>query len=254
MCRSRPSWHSTNATSRVLYGIPHGAAIPPQDRRKPAGLCVGEVSERDIKRWPYYSAGDYIGIGGVESAYEVELRGRKGVKVETTDTHGAVKGSLHGRCVRHASGQRAQAHIDDRCPPASLRRGAYGGQDRGCGSYRAVVGRDTRHGFVAYIRSRRAGRPPARQPLHDLAGERAAAAVQPCRQVEVSAGIDIQAGTGAYRHAGGGAAFERPAPVPRGLRGGQAQGQVPLAPLAGGSARRRGHIVQRILLLRIQGI
>ncbi len=54
---------------------------------------VGEVSERDIKRWPYYSAGDYIGIGGVESAYEIELRGRKGVKVETTDTHGAVKGS-----------------------------------------------------------------------------------------------------------------------------------------------------------------
>ncbi|MDE6861282.1 MAG: penicillin-binding protein 2 [Alistipes sp.] len=54
---------------------------------------VGEVSESDLKRWPYYAAGDYIGVGGVESAYEVELRGKKGVKVETTDTHGAIKGS-----------------------------------------------------------------------------------------------------------------------------------------------------------------
>ena len=55
---------------------------------------VGEVNKRDIERDPeIYRAGDYIGVTGLEAAYEVELRGQKGVKVLEHDTHGAIKGS-----------------------------------------------------------------------------------------------------------------------------------------------------------------
>ncbi len=54
---------------------------------------VGEISEEQLARWPHYRAGDYIGVGGVESAYESVLKGEKGVRVSKVDTHGAVKGS-----------------------------------------------------------------------------------------------------------------------------------------------------------------
>ncbi len=39
---------------------------------------IGEINEAQLKRNPNYSAGDYIGMGGVESAYEEALRGSKG--------------------------------------------------------------------------------------------------------------------------------------------------------------------------------
>ena len=59
---------------------------------------VGEVNEEMIKRDPSYQAGEYIGISGVESAYEDVLRGKKGVRISEVDTHGAVKGSyMDGR-------------------------------------------------------------------------------------------------------------------------------------------------------------
>ncbi len=54
---------------------------------------VGEVTQEMLKRYTSYKAGDYVGISGVESAYESELKGRKGVKVLERDTHGAIKGS-----------------------------------------------------------------------------------------------------------------------------------------------------------------
>ena len=65
------------------------------------GNLLGYVSEASpalLKRDAYYRAGDYVGIGGVESAYEPELRGRKGVRILERDTHGAIKGSyMEGR-------------------------------------------------------------------------------------------------------------------------------------------------------------
>lgn len=54
---------------------------------------VGEVNAAFLERNPDYAVGDYIGTNGVESAYEKELRGVKGVKVTKVDTHGAQKGS-----------------------------------------------------------------------------------------------------------------------------------------------------------------
>ncbi|MBR5132866.1 MAG: penicillin-binding protein 2 [Alistipes sp.] len=54
---------------------------------------VSEVDQRQIDKWDYYSAGDYIGIGGVESAYETLLRGEKGISYHAKDTRGAIVGS-----------------------------------------------------------------------------------------------------------------------------------------------------------------
>lgn len=54
---------------------------------------VGEINAEQLRRNPEYRAGDYIGISGIESAYEEVLRGDKGVKVNEIDTYGVVKGS-----------------------------------------------------------------------------------------------------------------------------------------------------------------
>ena len=69
--------------------------------REVGGNLLGYVSEVNpdyLKRNPEYKTGDYVGMNGVESAYEPELRGKKGVKISEVDTHGAIKGSyMDGR-------------------------------------------------------------------------------------------------------------------------------------------------------------
>ncbi len=54
---------------------------------------VGEVNDKDIKKdSTYYESGDYIGKFGVESSYEKELRGEKGVRIMLRDVRGRTKG------------------------------------------------------------------------------------------------------------------------------------------------------------------
>ncbi len=48
---------------------------------------VGEVDQRILESDPYYQLGDYIGVSGVEKAYESYLRGRKGKQVFLKDVH-----------------------------------------------------------------------------------------------------------------------------------------------------------------------
>lgn len=55
---------------------------------------VGEINADQLRKRPEYRAGDYIGISGLESAYEEVLRGKKGVKVNEIDNHGVIKGSF----------------------------------------------------------------------------------------------------------------------------------------------------------------
>ncbi len=52
---------------------------------------LGEVSEDQLRHNPSYTRGDYIGIGGVESACEEYLRGEKGVRILEVDNHGIVQ-------------------------------------------------------------------------------------------------------------------------------------------------------------------
>ncbi|MBN1924413.1 MAG: penicillin-binding protein 2 [Prolixibacteraceae bacterium] len=54
---------------------------------------VGEVNNSVIQKDNYYKQGDYIGITGLERAYEKELRGEKGVSFFLVDVHNRIKGS-----------------------------------------------------------------------------------------------------------------------------------------------------------------
>lgn len=58
---------------------------------------IGEVNQRQIdKSEGYYLQGDYIGIGGIELAYEEYLRGKRGVKYQYVDVHNRIVGSYKG--------------------------------------------------------------------------------------------------------------------------------------------------------------
>ena len=77
---------------------------------------VGEVTDDQVRRWEYYSAGDYIGMNGIESAYEAELRGEKGVSYFITDSHRAIQGPYNDGMddVLPVHGSRLVSTIDAR--------------------------------------------------------------------------------------------------------------------------------------------
>lgn len=55
---------------------------------------VGEISKTQLDRdtTGYYRMGDYIGISGIESSYEHELRGQRGVKKRMVNVRGVEQG------------------------------------------------------------------------------------------------------------------------------------------------------------------
>lgn len=53
---------------------------------------LSEVSARKVEQDPYYKPGDVIGVGGLESYYEKDLRGKRGVKYVVVDVHNNVQG------------------------------------------------------------------------------------------------------------------------------------------------------------------
>ncbi len=48
---------------------------------------VGEVDQNILDQDPYYQLGDYIGVSGIEKAYEKFLRGKKGKNIFLKDVH-----------------------------------------------------------------------------------------------------------------------------------------------------------------------
>lgn len=66
---------------------------------------IGEVSKRQLERdtTNYYKSGDYIGISGMEAAYEKELRGKRGVKYKLVNVRGIEKGSFNDGAFDTAS-------------------------------------------------------------------------------------------------------------------------------------------------------
>ena len=57
---------------------------------------MGEVSEKQLKEDKYYRPGDIKGISGIEKAYEIYLRGKKGRKVVLVDKFSKQQGSFAG--------------------------------------------------------------------------------------------------------------------------------------------------------------
>ena len=54
---------------------------------------IAEVSKSEMEADEYYAPGDFIGKLGVESFYEKQLRGEKGVEVLLRDSHGRIQGN-----------------------------------------------------------------------------------------------------------------------------------------------------------------
>ncbi|MBI4947593.1 MAG: penicillin-binding protein 2 [Bacteroidetes bacterium] len=87
-----------------LYKFP-GFFLQPRSLRKyPNPIAshllgyVGEVPPEMTDTSKYYKNGDYIGISGLEKAYETSLRGIKGVHIEVVDVHNRPQGSyMNGR-------------------------------------------------------------------------------------------------------------------------------------------------------------
>ncbi|HDR67684.1 MAG TPA: penicillin-binding protein 2 [Bacteroidaceae bacterium] len=48
---------------------------------------IGEVDNKILEADPYYQLGDYIGISGIEKAYETFLRGKKGKRIFLKNAH-----------------------------------------------------------------------------------------------------------------------------------------------------------------------
>ena len=55
---------------------------------------IGEVTPSQIEKNVYYKQGDYIGISGIERAYEKQLRGIKGLKIRMVDVMNRDVGSF----------------------------------------------------------------------------------------------------------------------------------------------------------------
>ena len=75
---------------------------------------VGEVNERIVKKKSYYKEGDYIGVSGIEKAYEDKLRGEKGLKLLLKDVHNNIKGSFNdGKYdIKSKPGKNLQSSVD----------------------------------------------------------------------------------------------------------------------------------------------
>lgn len=55
---------------------------------------IGEVTPAQVEKNLYYKQGDYIGISGIERAYEKQLRGIKGLKIRMVDVMNRDVGSF----------------------------------------------------------------------------------------------------------------------------------------------------------------
>lgn len=75
---------------------------------------IREVSGEDVRRDPYYKAGDYCGDLGVEKSYEEYLRGHKGIEILIRDAHGRIKGRYESGAhdIQPISGRNIKLSID----------------------------------------------------------------------------------------------------------------------------------------------
>jgi len=222
--------------------------------RKIGGNLLGYVSEVNadyLKRNPEYKIGDYVGMGGVESAYEPLLRGTKGVKIQEIDTHGAIKGSYMNGVYDSLPepGKYIVSTIDARLQllGEELMRGKVGAAvaiEPSTGEILMMVssptydpdelvGRERGNNYMKMLGNKR-------QPLYN----RAVRAKYP-------PGSTFKLVQGPDRFAGRGAPAYGSACLPRGIPGGATAYEVPFACFAARPAFCRGDFLQCLFLLCI---
>ena len=99
-----------------LFVMTRSVRAYPQPSAAHALGYIGEINAPQLERDTvnYYTQGDYIGLTGLESFYERELRGRKGVKYKMVNVRGVDKGSFKNGELDTASvaGINIQSTID----------------------------------------------------------------------------------------------------------------------------------------------
>lgn len=99
-----------------LFVMTRSVRAYPQPSAAHALGYIGEINGPQLERdtTNYYSQGDYVGVSGLESFYEQELRGRKGVKYKMVNVRGVDKGSFKNGDLDTASiaGINIQSTID----------------------------------------------------------------------------------------------------------------------------------------------
>lgn len=77
---------------------------------------IGEISKKRLEApgQNYYKQGDYVGISGIESNYEEQLRGQRGVKYVLVNVRGVEKGSFKngGMDTASVAGENLISSID----------------------------------------------------------------------------------------------------------------------------------------------
>jgi penicillin-binding protein 2 len=74
---------------------------------------VGEVTKSLMEKFPEYKKGDYIGLSGIEKAYENELRGQRGIKYVFRDNLGVERQVANGTLdVKAIEGTHVVSSID----------------------------------------------------------------------------------------------------------------------------------------------
>jgi len=77
---------------------------------------IGEISRYQLEKDSinYYRQGDYVGLSGIESMYEKQLRGKRGVKYKMVNVRGIEKGSFKDGALDTLSipGENLQSTID----------------------------------------------------------------------------------------------------------------------------------------------
>ena len=99
-----------------LFVMTRSVRAYPQSSAANALGYIGEINANQLERdtLNYYTQGDYIGLSGMESYYEPELRGRKGVQYKMVNVRGVDKGSFKNGDLDTASiaGKNIQSTID----------------------------------------------------------------------------------------------------------------------------------------------
>ncbi len=74
---------------------------------------VGEVTKALMEKYPEYKKGDYIGLSGIEKAYENELRGQRGIKYVFRDNLGVERQVANGTLdIKAIEGTHVVSSID----------------------------------------------------------------------------------------------------------------------------------------------
>lgn len=80
-----------------FYGQPRTLRVYPQKIGALLLGDVGEVTKELMEIYPDYRRGDYIGLSGIEKSYEVQLRGKRGVKYVYRDNLGVERNVAEGK-------------------------------------------------------------------------------------------------------------------------------------------------------------